>query len=129
MSLNDIIAILLSIFIPVITSTLTVILKKWIDNKIKDMEDKQLQSLIKEGTDIILNSVNYVQQTYVDNIKNNTVFTLEEQTEALKQAEARALTLIPKEVASAIDARYGDLDTFVETVIESYIAKKKEKEL
>lgn len=129
MSLNDIIAILLSIFIPVITSTLTVILKKWIDNKIKDMEDKQLQSLIKEGTDIILNSVNYVQQTYVDNIKNNTVFTLEEQTEALKQAETRALTLIPKEVASAIDARYGDLDTFVETVIESYIAKKKEKEL
>ena len=129
MSLNDIIAILLSIFIPVITSTLTVILKKWIDNKIKDMEDKQLQSLIKEGTSIILNSVNYVQQTYVDNIKNNTVFTLEEQAEAFKQAETRALTLIPKEVASAIDARYGDLDTFVETVIESYIAKKKEKEL
>lgn len=129
MSLNDIIAILLSIFIPVITSTLTVIFKRWIDNKIKDMEDKQLQSLIKEGTDIILNSVNYVQQTYVDNIKNNTVFTLEEQTEAFKQAETRALTLIPKEVASAIDTRYGDLDTFVETVIESYIAKKKEKEL
>lgn len=131
MTLNDVIAILLSIFIPVITSLITVIIKRWVNSKIQDMEDKKLQSLIAEGTNIILDSVNYIQQTYVDHIKNDEgIFTLEEQSKALKDAETRALTLMPTEVARAIDTRYGSLETFVDTMIESYIAKNKQgKEL
>lgn len=125
-----IVTTILSIFIPVITSALTIIVKRWVDEKIKDMENKKLQSLIKEGTDIILKSVDCVQQTYVDNIKNQNFFDEAAQKEAFLMARDRALELLPAEIYQAIDSRYGSTEDFVETVIESYIAKnKKEKEL
>ena len=125
-----IITTILSIFIPVITSALTIIVKRWVDEKIKDMENKKLQSLIKEGTDIILKSVDCVQQTYVDNIKNQNFFDEAAQREAFLMARDRAMELLPAEIYAAIDSRYGSTEQFVETVIESYIAKsKKEKEL
>lgn len=132
--MNDAISILIqtviAIFVPVITTALTVIVKRWIDEKIKDIEDKKLQSLIKEGTDIILKSVDCIQQTYVDNIKNNNFFDETAQREAFLMARDRALELLPAEIYQAIDSRYGSTEQFVETVIESYIAKnKKEKGL
>lgn len=130
MNANIIITTILSIFIPVITSTLTIIVKRWVDEKIKDMENKKLQSLIKEGTDIILKSVDCVQQTYVDNIKNQNFFDEAAQREAFAMARDRALELLPAEIYQVIEYRYGSTEHFVETVIESYIAKsKKEKEL
>ena len=130
MDVNIIITTILSIFIPVITSTLTIITKRWVDEKIKDMENKKLQSLIKEGTDIILKSVDCVQQTYVDTIKNNNFFDEAAQREAFAMARDRALELLPAEIYQVIEYRYGSTEQFVETVIESYIAKsKKEKEL
>ena len=130
MNYSIIIETLLSIFIPVISAALTIIVKKWVDEKIKDMENKKLQSLIKEGTDIILKSVDCVQQTYVDNIKNQNFFDETAQREAFMMARDRALELLPAEIYQAIDSRYGSTEQFVETVIESYIAKsKKEKEL
>lgn len=125
-----IVTTILSIFIPVITSALTIIVKRWVDEKIKDMKNKKLQSLIKEGTDIILKSVDCVQQTYVDNIKNQNFFDEAAQREAFLMARDRAMELLPAEIYSAIDSRYGSTEQFVETVIESYIAKnKKEKGL
>ena len=125
-----IITTILSIFIPVVTSALTIIVKRWVDEKIKDMENKKLQSLIKEGTDIILKSVDCIQQTYVDNIKNQNFFDEAAQREAFLMARDRAMELLPAEIYLAIENRYGSTEQFVETVIESYIAKsKKEKEL
>lgn len=131
MNLNSIvITTILSIFVPVISSALTIIVKRWVDEKIKDMENKKLQSLIREGTDIILKSVDYVQQTYVDNIKNQNFFNEDAQREAFLLARDRALGLLPAEIYRVIDSRYGSTESFVETIIESYIAKsKKEKEL
>lgn len=130
MDYSIIIETLLSIFIPAISAALTIIVKRWVDEKIKDMENKKLQSLIKEGTDIILKSVDCVQQTYVDNIKNQNFFDETAQREAFMMARDRALELLPVEIYQAIDSRYGSTEQFVETVIESYIAKsKKEKEL
>jgi hypothetical protein len=121
---------ILSIFTPVIASALTIIVKRWIDEKIKDMEDKKLKALIEEGTNIILDSVNFIQQTYVDNLKEHDFFDSESHKEALCLARDRALTILPQEIYEVIEQRYGNVDIFVETVIESYIAKnKKKKEL
>lgn len=126
---STIVTTILSIFLPVITSALTIIVKRWVDEKIKDMENKKLQSLIKEGTDIILKSVDYVQQVYVDNIKNNNFFDENAQKEAYSMARDRAIAMLPQEIYQTINSRYGNTEEFIEMVIESYIASnKKEKE-
>lgn len=123
----DIASIILSIFIPVITSVLTVILRRWVDIKIQSIQNEKVKTLIQEGTNIILDCVSYAQQTYVDEIKNHGLFGTEEHKIALTMAKERAISMLPQEVYTAIDNRYGNLDTFVETVIESAIAKQKER--
>lgn len=126
---STIVTTILSIFLPAITSALTIIVKRWVDEKIKDMENKKLQSLIKEGTDIILKSVDYVQQVYVDNIKNNNFFDENAQKEAYSMARDHAIAMLPQEIYQTINSRYGNTEEFIEMVIESYIASnKKEKE-
>lgn len=126
MDVNTIVTTVISIFVPVITSALTIIVKHWVDEKVKDMKDKKLQSLIQEGTDIIFRSVDRVQQTYVDEIKKGNFFDEGEQIKAFEKARDNAMELLPQEICTAIGARYGDVDNFVETMIESYIARKKE---
>lgn len=121
-----IITTILSIFIPVITSVLTVLIKRWVDEKIKDMKNKKLKALISEGTNIILDSVNYVQQTYVDALKGQDFFDTQSRQEAFYMARDRALELLPQEIYDTIEKRYGNVDIFVETMIESDIAKNKQ---
>lgn len=129
MDANTIITTILSIFIPVITSALTIIVKHWVDEKVKSMKDERMRSLIQEGTDIILKSVDCVQQTYVDNIKKGNFFSEKEQIEAFTMAQDKAMETLPVEINEAINSRYGSTEEFVAMVIESYIASKKEKEL
>lgn len=130
MNLNSLlITTVLTIIAPVITSILTFILKRLIDEKINTMRNEKLKVLLKEGTDIILDSVNYVQQTYVDTMKRQDFFDRDAQAEAFAMARERALELLPQEIFNTIEDRYGNVDTFVENIIESYIYKnKKEKE-
>lgn len=123
----DITSIILSIFIPVITSILTVILRRWVEVKIQSIQNEKIKVLIQEGTNIILDCVSYAQQTYVDSIKESGFFGEEEHKIAFTMAKERAIQILPQEVYTAIDNRYGNLDTFVETVIESAIAKQKER--
>lgn len=125
--LSSIITIILSILTPVITSTLTIIVKRWVDEKIKDMENKKMQALIKEGVDIVLKSVDCVQQTYVDTIKDKDFFNKAAQEEAFMMAKERAFEMFPVEVHQAIMNRYGDPEDFVEMIIESYIAQNKKE--
>lgn len=120
-----IISTVLSIFVPIISSILTMLLKRWINAKIETMQDEKMKELVREGTDIILDCVNYVQQTFVDNIKSNYIFGIEEQKEAFDLAKTRAIEMLPKEVYEAIDRRYGNVDKFAETIIESAIAMRK----
>lgn len=120
-----IISTVLSIFVPIISSILTMLLKRWIDAKIETMQDEKMKELVREGTDIILDCVNYVQQTFVDNIKSNYIFGIEDQKEAFDLAKTRAIEMLPKEVYEAIDRRYGNVDKFAETIIESAIAMRK----
>lgn len=120
-----IISTVLSIFVPIISSILTMLLKRWINAKIETMQNEKMKELVKEGTDIILDCVNYVQQTFVDNIKSNYIFGVEEQKEAFDLAKTRAIEMLPREVYEAIDRRYGNVDKFAETIIESAIAMRK----
>jgi len=124
---STIITTVLSICIPVITSVLTILAKRWIEAKIQDIQDIRLRGLLAEATDVVLDSVNYVQQTYVSELKKIDKFTAEKHNEACLMALERATTLMPKEVEQVIAERYGNVDTFIETMIESYIARRKEE--
>ena len=64
-----------------------------------------------------------MQQTYVDTLKKEDKFSAEAQAEALEAAKNRAIELMNTDIQSAIESSYGNLDTYVTTIIESIIAK------
>ena len=72
-----------------------------------------------------MDSVNYVQQTYVDSLKQQEKFTAEAQKEAFELAKKRAIELMNQHTQDAIIHIYGNLDTYIDTMIESIINQNK----
>ncbi|WP_440971767.1 phage holin, LLH family [Megamonas funiformis] len=117
--------LVIMVVVPVATSVLTFLLKTYLEELINKNVQNETADALKKGLNIILDSVNYVQQTYVDNLKKEDKFTAEAQSKALQSAKQRAIELMNTDVQSAIEASYGNLDTYVTTVIESLIKKNK----
>ena len=115
--------LVIMIVVPVATTVLTYLIKKYVEELIDKNVKGETAEALKQGLDIITDSVNYVQQTYVDTLKKEDKFTAEAQAEALEAAKNRAIELMNTDIQSAIESSYGNLDTYVTTIIESIIAK------
>lgn len=122
--LATILKLVIMVVVPVATSVLTYFFKLYVEELINKNVQGETAEALKKGLDIITDSVNYVQQTYVDSLKKEEKFTAEAQSKALKAAKDRAIELMNGNIQSAIEESYGNLDTYVVTIIESLIAKK-----
>ena len=118
--------LIIMIVVPVATSVLTYFFKTYVEQLIDKNVKGETAEALKRGVDIIIDSVNYVQQTYVDTLKKENKFTPEAQEEALQAAKDRAIELMNGDITTAIENSYGNLDTYVTTIIESIIAQNKQ---
>lgn len=125
--MTTVLQIFITIAIPVITTILTTLANKALDYQIQKIQDEKMRQLLKEGTSLILDSVNYIQQTYVDDLKATGSFDAAAQRHALDAAKRRALDLMRNDVYKALDNQYENANRYIETIIESAIAQKKEK--
>lgn len=90
----------------------------WLNAKIKD-ENAKLQLTV--ATDIVMNAVRSVFQTYVEALKKNGTFDKESQKVALIKAKNDALAQMTDETKEYITKNYGNLETWIITQIESTI--------
>lgn len=125
----DVLMVLLKIIImvavPVLTSVMTYFLKKYLTVLIEKYTDGKTEEDLKKGLDIILASVDYVQQTYVDDLKKNNSFTEEAHKQALNAAKEKAIKLMNEDISNAIEKNYGNVDEYVETIIEHLVSQNK----
>jgi hypothetical protein len=96
----------------------------WLNAKIKDENAKQQLTV---ATDIVMNAVRSVFQTYVETLKKNGTFDKESQKVALIKAKDDALAQMSDEIKYYITKNYGDLETWITTQIESTINILKNK--
>lgn len=96
----------------------------WLNAKIKDENAKQQLTV---ATDIVMNAVRSVFQTYVEKLKKNGTFDKESQKVALIKAKDDALAQMSDEIKDYITKNYGDLETWITTQIESTINILKNK--
>lgn len=96
----------------------------WLNAKIKDENAKQQLTV---ATDIVMNAVRSVFQTYVETLKKNDTFDKESQKVALIKAKDDALAQMSDEIKDYITKNYGDLETWITTQIESTINILKNK--
>ena len=123
--LMELLKIVIMIIVPVATSVLTYYAQKQFNQLIDENVNDELEATLEKGFQILMDSVNYVQQTYVDSLKAQEKFTEEAQKEAFELAKKRAIELMNQHTQDAIIHIYGNLDTYIDTMIESIINQNK----
>ena len=115
--INILAALVTCIVLPLI-SFLGVKLTEWLNTKIKDEKG---QRLIKQATDIVLNAVRCVFQTYVEALKKSGGFDQKAQIYAFNLAKDTALKQLSDEAKNYITNNYGNLEEWLKTQIEASI--------
>lgn len=97
----------------------------YLQSKADAIENEIFRNIIKEAISSVEQAVLYVMQTYVDGLKTAGKFDKEAQAEALLKAKEAASELISSEAQAAIEAVYGDFDTWLSTRIEQTVRATK----
>lgn len=115
--LNVLSVVVTSIILPLITYAGARLIT-YLNSKIKDTNAR---ILLTTATDIVINAVRSVFQTYVDSLKASGSFDAHAQTVALTKAKDIALEQMTDEVKNFIAKNYGSVDAWLTTTIESTI--------
>ena len=121
--LNILSVVVTSIILPLITYAGARLIA-FLNSKIKDENSKLL---LTTATDIVVNAVRSVFQTYVESLKARGNFDKEAQLIALNKAKDIALEQMTDEVKNFISKNYGSVDAWLTTTIESTINLIKNK--
>jgi hypothetical protein len=119
--LQDLLYAVIVAGLPVIIAYGSVYLKTLRDKAINQIDNKYAKDTIKEVSDTIIAVVNQVSQTYVSDLKHEGKFTVESQKIALQKALELIKQMLTEDEKKLIEEKYKDLDTYVTTIIESYI--------
>lgn len=115
--LNIISVVVTAVVIPLISIGGTQLIKL-INKKLKNTEAAKY---LTAATNIVLNAVRCVFQTYVEALKEQGKFDEQSQIVALTRAKDIALSQFTEETKAYIKENFGDLDKWLTTQIESTI--------
>ena len=115
--LNILSVVVTAVIIPLI-SLLGTKLCQLINSKIKDQKGA---TLIKKATDIVLNAVRSVFQTYVESLKKSGGFDSAAQAKAFNMAKTIIVSQLTEDVKAYLAENYGDLEEWISTQIEASI--------
>lgn len=121
--LNILSVVVTSIILPLITYAGARLIT-YLNSKIKD-ENARIH--LTTATDIVVNAVRSVFQTYVESLKASGNFNKEAQLTALTKAKDIALEQMTDEVKNFIAKNYGSVEAWLTTNIESTINLIKNK--
>lgn len=123
MSWNDILIYVVNVAVKaVVTFAIPCLFAMW-NKKIKN---DHARKLILKGEEFVLKSIDMVQQTFVDSLKAEGKFDADAQKEAYKLCYNRWMAMASDDVKAAILEEVGDLDAWLDTMIEAGIAEKKQ---
>ena len=131
--------ILQMVLYAVITGCGVAVTKKimeFINNKIDEVqattklaENEQINKLIDQAQKIVSDIVITVEQTFVGVLRSQGKFDKESAEIAKDTAIDKAKELINEETSKAIEEVYGNLDSYLDIMIESTVNKLKNKEV
>ena len=113
-----------SIVLTAVVSWLSQRLITWINTKISNTKNAKY---LTDAVEVIARAVKVTYQTYVQSLKDNNMFDKNAQIEALKQARDMALAQLNQDVKDYIASNFGDVESWINNVIESTIYDLKNK--
>ena len=123
--IKDLLYILITAAVPVLTTYVCKFLyTKWTESKTK-IENDTISTTLDNVVVMVLDVVESVNQTFVDELKKKGEFTKESAEEAFNKSKEIALTMLSNDAADIISMVYGDLDVYLDTLIEATVKKLK----
>ena len=122
---KDILYILITTAVPVLTAYICKFLyTKWTEGKVNIKNEKNantLDSVIK----MVLDVVEATNQVFVDELKKKGEFTEESALEAFNITKEKVLNMLSEDAAEVITTVYGDIDVYLDTLIEATVRQLK----
>ena len=84
----------------------------------QELDNETASKYMDMACDAVIQAVTYTAQTFVDTLKAEDAFTKEKQLEAFNMAKEKVLDILGETAVNALEAIYGDLDTWINTKIE-----------
>lgn len=119
----------------IITGAGVVIIKKvsdFINTKVDEVQAHAklskyygLNEIIDQIQSVVTTVVQATNQTFVDDLKKSKKFTKESAAEAKNKSLETAKELITEEAANAIEQVYGNVDLYLENLIENIVKELK----
>ena len=94
------------------------LITSWLSTKIKD---KKFQKHANAVNEIVLRAVMTITQTYVESMKKKNAFDEKAQKEALDKCMTIVNTQLTQELKNYIEENYGDIQSYLLTLVESTI--------
>ena len=120
--------ILKTVLIPILP-LLTIYLINWLTVKNTELKEKINNEKFNKYLDIlhelITSNVMMVNQTFVDALKKEEIFTKEDQIEAFNIVKTNVLNSLKTEAVVILKSVIEDLDTYINTEIESSVRANK----
>ena len=122
---KDIFYILITTAVPVVVTYLCKFLyEKWTEGRAKIKNDKVAITL-DQVVSMVLDCVEQTNQVFVDELKKKGEFTEEAAQEAFKMSKDTALKMLTVDAAEIITEVYGDVDVYLDTLIEATVKQLK----
>lgn len=123
--LKDLLYILITAAVPVLTTYICRFLyTKWTESKVK-IENEKISTTLDSVVVMVLEIVTAVNQTFVDELKKKGEFTEEAAKEAFNKSKETALKMLSQDAAEIITMVYGDIDIYLDTLIEATVKQLK----
>ena len=123
--IKELLYILITASVPVLTTYVCKFLyAKWTESKVK-VKNEKIATTLDNVINMVLDVVEATNQKYVDELKKRGEFTEETAAEAFQISKETALTMLSNEAAEIIVDVYGDLDVYLDTLIEATVKQLK----
>lgn len=123
--IENMLYIIITAAVPVLTTFLCKFLyEKWSTNK-QVVSNQNAQDTLDQVVSMVLNCVVAVNQTFADELKKKGEFTEETAKEAFSMCKDMAIKMLSEDAKKIIISIYGDIDTYLDTLIESTVKQVK----
>lgn len=123
--LQNLLYVVITAGLPIVIGYVASYLKAKRDTQLDKLDNAYVKDTIKDATNIVINTVLTVSQTYVSDLKKTGKFTEAEQKIALDKAITQTKELLSKDATVLLVSKYNDLDSWIRTIIEAYIKTTK----
>ena len=115
-----------------IISVVLATLGAWVLAKVKSLintkiKNEKARALLDSATTVVSNVVKATYQTYVESIKGTDAWTKDAQEKALQNAVTAARSQLSEEVEKYISDNFGDVETWIKSLIETTLYNLKNK--